>query len=181
MPTRPTPPFAERIDKLTRSIENVVTGESFPTDVVLLSATDLRLFRPADWAFNWKKEARQAGRQLFKLTTQANPTIIHGLISVEDLGDLVFMHLIESASFNRGQQKQYAGVLGNLVAFACKQSFEANYGGFVVFESKTALIPHYEQQLGATHFRGLRMFIETPAARKLVAQYFPFFFRKLPS
>ena len=62
------------------------------------------------------------------------------------------MHLIESAGFNRGPQKQYVGVLGNLVAFACKQSFEANYEGFVVFESKTALIRHYEQQLGATHF-----------------------------
>jgi hypothetical protein len=34
--------------------------------------------------------------------------------------DHVFMHLVESAPFNKGKTKLYSGVPGNLVAFACK-------------------------------------------------------------
>ena len=34
------------------------------------------------------------------------------------------------------------------------------------------LIKHYQQSLNATHFRGLRMYIETSAALKLISKYF---------
>jgi len=53
------------------------------------------------------------------------------------------MHLIESNLFNRGVKKVYFGVPGNLVAFACKLSFDKGYDGYVSFESKTKLITHY--------------------------------------
>jgi len=74
------------------------------------------------------------------------------------------MHLIESPKFNKGKNKVYLGVPGNLVAFACKVSVDKGYEGFLSFDVKTTLIKHYEQSLHATHFRGLRMFIETSAA-----------------
>jgi len=82
------------------------------------------------------------------------------------------MHLIESAKFNKSQNKVYLGVPGNLVAFACKVSVEMGYEGFIAFDAKTALIKHYQDTLHATHFRGLRMFIETNAALRLIKQYF---------
>ena len=82
------------------------------------------------------------------------------------------MHLIESAKFNKGKAKVYFGVPGNLVAYACKYSVEKGYEGFLAFDAKTSLIKHYEESLNATHFRGLRMFIETKAAMKLISQYF---------
>ena len=82
------------------------------------------------------------------------------------------MHLIESAKFNKGKTKVYFGVPGNLVAYACKYSVDKGYEGFLAFDAKTALIKHYEESLNATHFRGLRMFIETKAAMKLISQYF---------
>jgi predicted cation transporter len=82
------------------------------------------------------------------------------------------MHLIESAKFNKGKSKVYLGVPGNLVAFACKVSIDKGYEGFLAFDAKTTLIKHYEQSLHATHFRGVRMFIETSAALKLISQYF---------
>jgi hypothetical protein len=31
------------VDKLTNSIENVVTGDSFSTDIILASASDLKI------------------------------------------------------------------------------------------------------------------------------------------
>ena len=92
-----------------------------------------------------------------------------------DKGDHLFMHLIESAPFNKGHEKLYEGVAGNMVAFVCKLSFEEGYNGVVAFEAKTRLIEHYEKTLGAQRFTSHRMFINTPAAYKLVKQYFPNF------
>lgn len=81
------------------------------------------------------------------------------------------MHLVENAPFNKGKTKVYAGVAGNLVAFACKLSFQRGHEGNVSFISKTQLIHHYEKSLGAYHFGGRLMVIETKAALKLIDKY----------
>jgi hypothetical protein len=43
------------------------------------------------------------------------------------------MHLIENAPHNFGTKKTYLGVAGNLVAFACKMSFELRISGVYRF------------------------------------------------
>ncbi len=160
------------IDKLTNSIENTSTGEVFDTEIVRLTSVDTKQIKKEDWQFNWLNELKDKTKEIYKLTTVNNPTIIQGLLSIEDKQDHIFMHLIESAKFNKGKNKVYLGVPGNLVAFACKVSVDKGYEGFLAFDAKSALIKHYEQSLHATHFRGLRMFIETSAALKLISQYF---------
>lgn len=160
------------IDKLTNSIENVLTSEVFDTEVVRLTNKDSRQIKKVDWQFNWHKELKDETKEVYKLTTVNNPSIIQGLLSIEDKTDHIFMHLIESSRFNKGKGKVYLGVPGNLVAYACKVSVDKGYEGFLAFDAKTALIKHYEQSLLATHFRGLRMFIETNAALRLISQYF---------
>lgn len=164
------------IDKLTNSIENVQTGEVFDTEITQISLEkNSKEIKRTEWLFNWKRELQVNDRQVFKLTTPLNPKIIHGFLSLEDKNDHIFMYLLESAKFNKGRNKVYLGVPANLVAYACKISFERGYGGFVAFDAKSALIEHYQKTLGATHFRGLKMFIETDAAKKLVNRYFKTF------
>jgi len=102
-----------------------------------------------------------------------NQSIIQGLISLEIKLDHVYMHLVESAPFNKGKNKVYAGVPGNLVAFACKLSFQRGHEGNVSFFSKTQLVQHYIDTLGAMHFGGRVMIIDTIAALKLINKYFP--------
>jgi len=160
------------IDKLTNSIENTSTGEVFDTEVVRLTLRDVNQIKKVDWQFDWVKEIKDKTKEVYKLTTANNPTIIQGLISIEDKQDHVFMHLIESAKFNKNKDKVYLGVPGNLVAYACKVSVDKGFEGFLAFDAKTALIKHYQESLYATHFRGLRMFIETNAALRLISQYF---------
>lgn len=160
------------IDKLTNSIENTLTGEVFETEIVKLTSKKQNLITKSAWLFDWYLELSNPQREVFRLSTVHNSAIIQGLMCLEDKQDHIFLHLLESAKFNKGRQKLYTGVAGNLVAFACKISFEKGYEGFVAFDSKTALIKHYEQTLGATHFRGQRMFIETRAAQILVKTYF---------
>lgn len=82
------------------------------------------------------------------------------------------MHLVENAPFNKEQTKKYSGVAGNLVAFACKLSFQRGHEGNVSFLSKSQLVDHYEKILGAFHFGGRVMIIERQSALKLINKYF---------
>ncbi|OFX18472.1 MAG: hypothetical protein A2041_13485 [Bacteroidetes bacterium GWA2_31_9b] len=161
------------VDKLTNSIENIVTGDSFPTAVSIVTQYDIKLVTKKNgWVFNWMTEFKQPEREVYKLTIVNNPNIIQGLLSVQVKSDHVYMHLIESAPFNKGKTKMYAGVPGNLVAFACKLSFQRGHDGNIAFIAKTQLIKHYEETLGAVHFGGRLMIIETQAALKLIDKYF---------
>lgn len=161
------------IDKLTNSIENIVTGDSFATDISVLKHSDLKtVSKKNSWLFNWRDEFKRPEKDVYKLTIVNNPTIIQGLISVEVKADHVYMHLVESAPFNKGKDKMYSGVSGNLVAFACKLSFQRGHEGNISFISKTQLIEHYQKTLGALHFGGRLMIIETTSALKLINRYF---------
>ena len=160
------------IDKLTNSIENIVSGDIFDTDIFQLFSKDSKQINKADWQFNWQEQLKLTDRKTYKLVIKDNTKIIQGLISLTDQGDHIYMHLIESAKFNKGKTKIYAGVPGNLVAFACKLSFDKGYDGYLAFDAKTVLVKHYQDTLFATHFRGTKMMIETPAANRLIKQYF---------
>ncbi|MGF2413187.1 MAG: hypothetical protein ACQUYJ_12725 [Ferruginibacter sp.] len=160
------------IDKLTNSIENTVSGDVFDTDFFQLFTADGKQIVKADWQFKWSEQIKLKDRETYKLVIKDNPKIIQGLISLSDQGDHIYMHLIESAKFNKGKQKIYAGVPGNLVAFACNKSFEKGYDGYLAFDAKTVLVKHYQETLYATHFKGTKMIIETAAAKRLIDQYF---------
>jgi hypothetical protein len=164
------------VDKLTNSIQNTISGDSFQTEVAVLTAVDIKaISKKKDWVFDWKLELKNPHREVFKLTIVGNPNVIQGLVSIEVKPDHVYMHLIESAHFNKGKNKMYNGVPGNLVAFACKLSFQRGFQGAVSFLSKSQLIDHYEKILGAFHLSNRVMIIETQAALKLIGKYFPNF------
>jgi hypothetical protein len=161
------------VDKLTNSIENVVTGDSFATEISIVSLADLKtVTKKSNWQFDWGFEYKQPQRDVYKLTIVNNQQILQGLISLEVKEDHVYMHLVESAPFNKGKTKMYAGVPGNLVAFACKLSFQRGHEGNVSFFSKTQLVQHYMDSLGAMHIGGRIMIIDTVAALKLINKYF---------
>lgn len=162
------------IDKLTNSIINTISGDSFPTDIHPVAKADLKnVSKKNGWQFNWTGEFKLTDRQVYKLTIRNNPEIIQGLASISDYKDHFYLHLIESASFNLGKNKLYEGVPGNLFAFTCKASWDKGYQGFVSFTSKTRLIEHYEKYLGATHIGGHKMVIFPQEALKLIKKYFP--------
>ncbi|WP_462222655.1 hypothetical protein [Ferruginibacter sp.] len=161
------------IDKLTNSIQNTISGDSFVTEVSRVTKADLKeVTKKTGWNFNWRDELNNNTREVYKLTINNNPNIIQGLLSFSIKYDHIYMNLIESAPFNLGRNKLYEGVPGNLVAFACKVSFQRGFDGFLSFTAKTKLIEHYEKSLGAYHFGNHLMIIETSVAQKLVDKYF---------
>jgi hypothetical protein len=160
------------IDRLTNSIANAFSGDKFDTEIISLSKEDLKKLKKKDWLFDWHYESKQLDRFVFKLVIQGNEDVIQGLVSLSVEEDHVYMHLIESAKFNKGKDKIYEGVPGNLVAFVCKHSLEKGHEGFIAFDAKTVLVKHYQETLYATHLKGSRMYIDNIAADRLIKQYF---------
>ncbi|HLG03709.1 MAG TPA: hypothetical protein VI731_08955 [Bacteroidia bacterium] len=161
------------VDRLTDSILNTISGDSFQTEISLLTKEDLKqVSKKNGWNFNWTKELLNNTREVYKLTIINNPSIIQGLLSFTNKQDHIFMDLLESAPFNLGKDKLYEGVPGNLVAFVCRLSFQRGFDGFVSFTSKTKLIDHYIKSLRAYHFGNNLMIINTNAAHFLVDKYF---------
>jgi hypothetical protein len=161
--------ISQDIDKLTNSIINRYSGDSFNTDVIELSIGDLKNLKKG-WKFDWNKEFSEG--KVYKLVIRHYPGVIQGLISLIDKGDHLYMNLLESAPHNYGKEKIYEGVAGNLVAFSCKLSFERGYDGYVAFEPKTKLIEHYISTLKAQLIANNRMVINTKAAYVLIDRYF---------
>ncbi len=156
------------IDKITNSIENALTGQVLKTDVLPFTSDNLKeVLKKYGWRFSWRKEFKSNDRHLYKLVIRGDTTI-QGLISLQRLENYIEMYLIETAPDNYGRSKRYLGVAGNLVAFACKESFDAGFEGFVAFRAKTKLIQHYRDTLGAELLFGDRMNISGNSSKKLV-------------
>lgn len=152
---------------------NTISGDSFPTEVSLFSKSDLKQTQKKNgWLFNWRHELGLPDREVYKLTIVNNPAVIQGIASLTIKADHVFIHLIENAPFNRYKEKLYEGVAGNLVAFACRLSFQRGTQGFVSFHSKTNLVDHYIKTLNAFHYGNHLMVIDTDSAKLLVDKYF---------
>ena len=164
------------IDKITQSIEDVVTSKSLDTDVRAVTLSDLKgVVKRNGWKFDWKLELKNPDRQVYKLLIR-NDSVIQGLISLQPVENYIEMHLIETAPHNYGSSKKYVGVAGNLVAFACKTSFESGFEGFVGFRAKTKLIQHYIDTLGAELIFRDRMSLSGISAKKLVNSYYKNYF-----
>jgi hypothetical protein len=160
------------IDCLTNSIRNTISGDSFATEISRLTKAHLQLIIKNKWLFDWQSELDNNSNEVYKLTIIHNPTIIQGLVSLSVKSGYIFMNLLESASFNLGENKLYEGVAGNLVAYACKVSFQRGFDGYVAFTAKTKLIEHYKNTLDAQLFGSQTMIINTLAANKLIDKYF---------
>jgi len=91
------------IDKLTKSIENAISAESFLTEITQIKSSEKRIIKKADWNFDWKLEIGDKNKFVYKLNTVENPKIIQGLICLTDKGDHIFMDLIESANLTKGK------------------------------------------------------------------------------
>lgn len=90
-----------KIDYLTNSIRNVVSGDTFETKVSLVSINDKKFIKKSSWIFNWHNEIKRTDRKIFKLTIKGNHKVLQGLISLSIQSDHIYVHLIESAKFNK--------------------------------------------------------------------------------
>ena len=106
------------IDKLTDSILNTISGDSFQTEVSRMTSLDLKnITKKNKWNFDWKVEFSDFQKEVYKLTIVNNSSIIQGLLSITIEQDHIYMNLLESSPFNIGKNKLYEGVAGNLATY----------------------------------------------------------------
>jgi len=162
------------IDVLTPCLIHRQSGEQYKTEYNSLTSSDLkRVNAKSGWLFDWKREHSFSDREVFKLQVTGSDDI-QGLVSLTVDQGFVFVHLVESAPANKGSEtKVFSGVGAHLFAIACKISFETGCEGFVAVLSKSSLLSHYEQALGAQRIgNGLLMEIKPNHAKLLVEKYF---------
>ena len=95
------------IDKLTHSLEDVQTGESYATEVLPLLKEDMKHVLNKDgWQFDWSIEMKNPAKSVFKLVLLQQPEIIQGLVSTSKEDGYVMMNLIESSPANFGKNKE---------------------------------------------------------------------------
>jgi hypothetical protein len=62
------------IDKLTNSITNTISGDSFSTEVLPVVKEDLKnITKKNEWNFTWQSESKLKDRQTFKLVIKSSP------------------------------------------------------------------------------------------------------------
>jgi hypothetical protein len=65
------------IDELTNSIKNVISGDSFSTEISRITKSDIKKVSLKDgWQFDWKLELKHPERDVYKLTIINNLSIV---------------------------------------------------------------------------------------------------------
>ena len=58
------------IDKLTKSIENIVSGDVFDTEIFQLYSRDSKQIKKADWLFKWQEQVQLTDREYTNLLSR---------------------------------------------------------------------------------------------------------------
>ncbi len=156
------------IDRITPCLEHRVTHEFVNTFYKELK-TPISHNQYSDWAFDWAKTQRD-GYRVFQLFDMKKSEL-QGMISMRVERGFVHVDIAESAPHNRGVEREYFGAGAHLFAIACKVSFDNNCDGFVDWMTKTDLLKHYIDNLGAKIIEGRHLYLDTDAARRLVDVY----------
>ncbi len=173
--------MAKKITKLSGfsevsgRIQNLITTEIFETEFSPVSLQDLKDATVNNgWAYNWAEFADAF--RIVKINTINNPKIVHGLVAFTVDKDYIFMDFIENAPFNRGANKIYSSVAGNLIAFLCHLSQQLGFNGYVVFKSKPQLVDYYISQYDATKHPQQKdiLYISPENAQRFINRYLNF-------
>lgn len=130
------------------------SGEKLEAIITLMDDDDFdRIIPPSgdlvhfDWALYKNKE-------VYKLCLASSDEIL-GAICIKDHPKdavrAIEIVLLEIGHKNIGKKKQFDGIAGCLIAFACRVSFKRGYDGCVYLIPKTTLISHYANKYGFFH------------------------------
>ena len=79
------------VDELTNSIRNIITGDSFQTEISRFARTDCKVtLKKYGWNSDWKAELDDDFNEVYKLTIVGNPNIIQGVLSIRREKDHIF-------------------------------------------------------------------------------------------
>jgi len=135
-------------------------------NIVLSTAKQLK---KDGWNFDWDKSFGAISQKIAYLENEN----IQGLVEFEEVPSSLYniIYRIELAPENIGKNKKIDNIAGTLFAYVAKDSLDAGFEGFVVFDSKTLLIDHYVEKYGAKVLFGNRLYFDTEASKALINKF----------
>jgi len=147
-------------------VEEITSGDKVKVSIKVLDLNDLTKmpYLKFDWGLEHKYE-------IYKLVISRTDEIL-GLLSLERIPSelRIEIRLLEITEENIGSKKKYDKIAGILIAFACKESFQNGFFGFISLVPKTKLIKHYIKNYGFKQF-GRHVAIELKNSELLINKY----------
>jgi len=135
-------------------------------NIVLSTA---RRLKKEGWNFDWDKSFGAISQKIAYIENDK----IQGLVEFEEVPSSLYniIYRIELAPENIGKNRKIDNIAGTLFAYVAKDSLDAGFEGFVVFDSKTVLVKHYVEKYGAKVLFGNRLYFDTKASVALINKF----------
>ncbi len=141
-----------------QKITHAKDGSEIEIIVELVTVEDYKKITKSRYYFDWRKEK---AFRVYKLTTVYSSEIL-GLMSLKDYQEeqRFQINLLTVSKENRGKNKTYEKIAGNLIAYACREAVKS-YGedACVSLHPKTELKKHYMEKYGMSD-ASLQVFLE---------------------
>ncbi|MGV3612856.1 MAG: hypothetical protein ACO1N0_17980 [Fluviicola sp.] len=138
-----------------------------PVKVRRLDNDDYKILTKSRFYFNWRTEKVN---DVYKLVLDDEILGVMSCIHHKE-EERIEIVLLAVSKDNRGRNKKYDRITGNLIAFACKEGIK-HYGinGCVSLVPKTSLKQHYSDLYGMMD-AGRQLFLEGGALLNMLREY----------
>lgn len=151
-------------------VVDVETGVLYPVEISRIDSTDFKSLNSERCFFDWESEKSY---EIYKLCLSVSKKDILGLISLERISDewRVHIRLLTVSKENKGKEKQYDRITGNLLAYAAKIAAE-EYAEMACLslKPKSQIAKHYIETYGM-NITGMTLSLEFPEIVGLINKY----------
>lgn len=150
-------------------IVDTSTGEIYSADIFPVEPDDFKMLRKERYFFDWKIERNQ---EVYKLLIKGSSDIL-GLISIERIPQewRIHIRLLTVSRENKGSEKKYDKITGNLIAYASKIAIrEFGELACVSLRPKSLIARHYIEKYHMNK-TGMTLSLEVPEIIDLINLY----------
>lgn len=150
-------------------IIDTATGEKHLVDILPVEIDDFKDLRKDRYFFDWKIEKNQ---EVYKLQNKGSSDIL-GLVSIERIPQewRIHIRLLTVSKENKGNEKKYDKITGNLIAFVAKIAIrEFGELACVSLKPKSQIAKHYIEKYNV-NTTGMTLSTEVPEIIDLINLY----------
>lgn len=150
-------------------ITEVLTAKDYTIEILPFEDIDYKSLKKDRYFFDWKEEKEQ---EVYKLIREESNEIL-GVISVERIPTewRIHIRLLTVSRENKGKDKEYDKIAGNLIAYVSKLAVE-EFGELacISLRPKTLIAQHYIDKYNM-NTTGITLSLEIPEILDLINQY----------
>lgn len=150
-------------------ITDASTGEKHPVNILPVEIDEFKTLRKDRYFFDWNTEK---DHEVYKLQIEASSDIL-GLVSIERIPQewRIHIRLLTVSKENKGTEKKYDRIIGNLLAFVAKIAIrEFGELACVSLRPKGQIAQHYIDKYNL-NITGVTLSIEVPEIIDLINLY----------